>query len=77
MLTRRLAELLETTEVNDGLISKLDEYGVMNAGELGDRLDQPDKYGDKPIGELTDMLGEFDIEKLEDLRKLLELTAFA
>lgn len=69
-LLRRFAPLVDTLEASEALISKLDEYGITEAAALGDRLDQPDEWAGKPIGELTDLLGELEIQDHDTLRRV-------
>lgn len=71
-LLRRFDQLYLEHDEDDALQKVLDEYQISTPTLLTQWLEQPEEFGGKNIGELTDLLAEFDIDTLDALRKVLE-----
>lgn len=71
-LLRRFDQLYLEHDEDDALQKVLDEYQISTPTLLTQWLEQPKEFGGKNIGELTDLLAEFDLDTLDALRKVLE-----
>lgn len=75
-LLKRFGALLDETAFADEVRAKLDEYGIEHdASHLDQYISVSPEFGARPIGELTDLLAEFDIDTLDALRKVLDRDA--
>jgi hypothetical protein len=69
-LLRRFAPLVDKLEASESLLDVLADHDISDHEELATRLEQPDVWNLKPIGELTDLLSELDIADHAYLRLL-------
>jgi len=65
-LLRRFGALIDRAEVGGAAF----DHGLTSADELNATLEQPSEWAKKPVGELTDLLDELEIDDHDTLRRV-------
>lgn len=69
-ILRRFARLYQEHDAGSALRNVLEQHDITEPAALAARLEQPDEWAGKPIGELHDLLDELEIKDHGALRNI-------